>query len=149
MANFFDQFDQQPASGNFFDQFDAAPANVPDQGVNRTQKADIAQGFTGTPTQANQAPSAGSVDSPALSLTAGINREFEAVSQGVTPATFFNEKPLGLVFNVAGKNILVDSNTGERTPIEGDLEDQIVIFTDDNGMRVAFPRTDENQAGLS
>lgn len=124
------------------------PQNVPNQGVNRTQKADIAQGFTGTPTQANQAPSAGSVDSPALSLTAGINREFEAVSQGVTPATFFNEKPLGLVFNVAGKNVLVDSNTGERTPIEGDLEDQIVIFTDDNGMRVAFPRTDENQAGF-
>lgn len=132
----------------------------PDQGVNRTQKADIAQGFTGTPAPAQADQGADRVvnqpaDIPiAQRLAAGVNREFEAISQGVSPTVPFIEDdgtqkfpPVGVVLNRPDGAFLVESQTGKAVPLS-EVEDDVVVFTMDDGMRLAFPRDESTRAGF-
>ncbi len=132
---------------------------APDQGVNAPAKADIGQGFTGTPQAVapDQVVNTPQEIPASQALTAGINREFEGISQGVSPTIPFIRNddgtpkfpPVGVVVTPpGGKALLIESTTGKSVPIEGELEDQIVVFTMDDGMRLAFPRDETTQAGF-
>ncbi len=139
MANVFDQFDApteapQGVQGNVFDQFD--------QGVNTTAKADLGQNFTG-----DVQPEAPEVSGMEQFLT-GLRREFEGISQGISPNVPFRTgedeaQPVGELVNLAAGQFI-------RTP-EGKLfepdDPRFAILTSPDGKQVAFERNEATEIG--
>lgn len=116
-----------------------------DQGVTQTLKADPTGKQVGVP-QAQDTQEISSI----RRLTAGVNREFESIDQGVSPTTPFETNEDGsLRFPPVGEIVLTDS--GNQIRLEDGsvvpITDEVAILTMDDGRKLAFPRTPENRAG--
>lgn len=117
---------------------------VPDQGVEATSKADIGGRQVGIP----QVPEPQENLPFGRQFVAGVNREFEAIDQAISPTTPFETNEDGSAkFPPVGEVVLTDIGNqirlqdGRTVPIT----DDVAILTMDDGRRLAFPRTDENR----